>query len=125
MRKNGKSAGFGCGSQRYVSILATGVDRPRASCSVKSALMTRRELAPDALNQRETEIVRRLASGLFDQQIADDLYLSVNTVKWYNRQIYSKLGVSSRTQAIAWATRQGASASQGSPTMMSSSIFQF
>src|SRR5689334_679319 len=37
-----------------------------------------------------------------DQQIADELYLSLNTIKWYNRQIYSKLGVNSRTQAIAF-----------------------
>ncbi|MEO6889554.1 MAG: LuxR C-terminal-related transcriptional regulator [Ktedonobacteraceae bacterium] len=55
----------------------------------------------DLLNEREKEIVKRLSSGLSDQQIADELYLSPNTVKWYNRQIYSKLGVKSRTQAIA------------------------
>jgi predicted ATPase/DNA-binding CsgD family transcriptional regulator len=57
----------------------------------------------DSLNEREQEILKRLAAGLSDQQIADDLILSLNTVKWYNRQIYSKLGVSSRTQAIASA----------------------
>ena len=55
----------------------------------------------DLLNDREQEIVQRLASGLSDQQIADELFLSLHTVKWYNRQIYSKLGVGSRTQAIA------------------------
>ncbi len=55
----------------------------------------------DLLNEREQEIVQRLATGLSDQQIADELFLSLHTVKWYNRQIYSKLGVKSRTQAIA------------------------
>jgi tetratricopeptide (TPR) repeat protein len=55
----------------------------------------------DLLNEREQEIVQRLASGLSDQQIADELFLSLHTVKWYNRQMYSKLGVRSRTQAIA------------------------
>lgn len=60
-------------------------------------------LLQDRLTQREQEILSRLATGLSDQQIADDLFLSLNTVKWYNRQIYSKLGVSSRTQAIARA----------------------
>ena len=45
--------------------------------------------------------MKRLAAGLSDQQIADELFLSLNTVKWYNRQIYSKLEVKSRTQAIA------------------------
>ena len=58
---------------------------------------------PDPLNQREREILTRLSSGLSDQQIADELFLSLNTVKWYNRHIYSKLGVNSRTQAITKA----------------------
>ena len=57
----------------------------------------------DQLTVREIEVLERLASGLTDQEIAIDLYLSLNTIKWYNRQIYSKLGVSSRTQAIALA----------------------
>ncbi|MEO8394795.1 MAG: LuxR C-terminal-related transcriptional regulator [Chloroflexota bacterium] len=63
--------------------------------------------SPDQLNKRELGILARLANGLSDQQIADDLFLSLNTVKWYNRQIYSKLGVGSRTQAIAHAKIPG------------------
>jgi predicted ATPase/DNA-binding CsgD family transcriptional regulator len=62
--------------------------------------------SPDRLNEREKTILERLSNGLSDQQIANELYLSLNTVKWYNRQIYSKLGVSSRTQAIASAKDQ-------------------
>lgn len=65
--------------------------------------MKKTTAATDALGQREQEILRRLSAGLSDQQIADELILSLNTVKWYNRQIYSKLGVGSRTQAIAYA----------------------
>jgi predicted ATPase/DNA-binding CsgD family transcriptional regulator len=61
----------------------------------------------DALTEREKEILLRLSTGLTDQQIAADLFLSHNTVRWYNRQIYSKLGVSSRTQAIAYAIETG------------------
>jgi predicted ATPase/DNA-binding CsgD family transcriptional regulator len=57
----------------------------------------------EGLSKRAVEILQLLAEGLSDQQIADQLYLSLNTVKWYNRQIYSKLGVGSRTQAIASA----------------------
>jgi non-specific serine/threonine protein kinase len=56
----------------------------------------------DQLTEREIEILERLSDGLSDQQIADMLCLSLNTVKWYNRQIYSKLRVGSRTQAIAY-----------------------
>jgi pimeloyl-ACP methyl ester carboxylesterase/DNA-binding CsgD family transcriptional regulator len=61
----------------------------------------------DQLSQREREILSRLSNGLSDQQIADDLFLSLHTVKWYNRQIYSKLGVNSRTQAITKARALG------------------
>ena len=59
------------------------------------------------LNERETQILQRLSAGLSDQQIADDLFLSRNTVKWYNHQIYSKLGVRGRTEAIAHARATG------------------
>src|SRR5512134_1448225 len=61
----------------------------------------------DSLTEREHEILKRLSNGLSDQEIAADLFLSANTIKWYNRQIYSKLGVSNRTQAIAHAKTLG------------------
>ncbi len=61
----------------------------------------------DQLSERERRILELLAAGLSDQQIAGELYLSLNTVKWYNRQIYAKLGVGSRTQAIAQAQQLG------------------
>jgi len=57
----------------------------------------------DQLTGRELEILERLSIGLSDQQIASELFLSLNTVKWHNRQIYSKLGVSNRVQAITQA----------------------
>ena len=69
--------------------------------------MEAKTTSPDHLHERETTILKRLAAGLSDQQIADDLVLSLNTVKWYNRQIYGKLGVKSRTQAIACAKELG------------------
>ncbi|MEO8611272.1 MAG: alpha/beta fold hydrolase [Chloroflexota bacterium] len=62
--------------------------------------MEGRDTFPNQLTEREKEILECLSAGLTDQQIADKLILSVHTVKWYNRQIYSKLGVSNRTQAV-------------------------
>ncbi len=59
------------------------------------------------MNKREREILERLATGLSDQQIADELILSLHTIKWYNRQIFNKLGVSNRTQAITKARTLG------------------
>ena len=67
------------------------------------------------LNDREIAILKRLSSGLTDQEIAGELYLSLNTVKWYNRQIYSKLGVSSRTQAVSRARAMGLLDAEAAP----------
>lgn len=61
----------------------------------------------DMLTQREQDILRLLAAGLSDSEIAEELVLTVGTVKWYNRQIYNKLGVRSRTQAIVQAQQIG------------------
>lgn len=52
------------------------------------------------LSDRELEVLRWLPSGLSNQGLADQLYISVNTVKWHLKEIYSKLGVSNRTEAI-------------------------
>jgi pimeloyl-ACP methyl ester carboxylesterase len=60
--------------------------------------------------------LERLAAGLSDQQIAADLFLSSNTVRWYNRQIYAKLGVGNRTHAIAQARALGLLDTKDTPT---------
>ena len=70
--------------------------------STENRLMKEKGTSANLLNEREQAILQRLSAGFSDQQIADELFLSLNTVKWYNRQIYSKLGVKSRTQAIAY-----------------------
>ncbi len=48
---------------------------------------------------RELEILQLVSDGLSNREIAEKLYLSINTVKWYNKQMFIKLGVSNRTQA--------------------------
>jgi pimeloyl-ACP methyl ester carboxylesterase/DNA-binding CsgD family transcriptional regulator len=74
------------------------------------------------MNKREREIMERLTTGLSDQQIADELFLSLHTVKWYNRQIFNKLGVSSRTQAITKARALGLIGSNDLPTPVTSQV---
>lgn len=69
--------------------------------------MEDKAVPPDQLTQREKEILALLSAGLSDQEIAAALILSPNTVRWYNRQIYSKLEVSTRTQAIVQARALG------------------
>jgi DNA-binding CsgD family transcriptional regulator len=61
----------------------------------------------DSFTTRERDILRLLDEGNSDHEIAQKLNLALSTVKWYNRQIYDKLGVKSRTQAIARAQRLG------------------
>jgi LuxR family maltose regulon positive regulatory protein len=57
----------------------------------------------EPLTDREVQILRRLAAGLTNRQIAEELYLSINTIKWYTTQIYGKLEVSRRAEAVARA----------------------
>ena len=54
----------------------------------------------DPLTSRELEILGLLAEGLSNREIAQKLVLAPGTVKWYNKQIYSKLNVHSREQAV-------------------------
>jgi len=61
----------------------------------------------EPLTDREMEILRLISRGLSNREIASELVLTSGTVKWYNRQIYSKLGVHSRTQAVAQAKKAG------------------
>ena len=58
---------------------------------------------PDQLTPRELEIMRLISKGYSNPEIASQLVVSLNTVKKHTSNIYGKLGVRSRTQAIARA----------------------
>ena len=57
----------------------------------------------EALTEREQEILVCMAEGLSNQAIGNHLHLAGNTVRWYNSQIYSKLAVSNRDEAVKQA----------------------
>ena len=59
------------------------------------------------LSERETEVLKLLAHGHTNKDIAQALFLSVRTVEAHLRSIFAKLGVSSRTEAALWAVQHG------------------
>jgi DNA-binding NarL/FixJ family response regulator len=71
--------------------------RPASATPVKSPT------SPAGLTARELEVLRLLATGLTDAQIAEQLVLSLHTVHAHLRTIYSKLGVTSRSAATRYA----------------------
>ncbi|HVS97280.1 MAG TPA: response regulator transcription factor [Puia sp.] len=64
-----------------------------------------KELARLGLSGREQEVLQLMAEGLSNQEIADRLFLSLNTVKTHCSRIFDKLDVRRRTQAIEVAKR--------------------
>ena len=61
----------------------------------------------EPLSEREIEVLKLIADGLTNQEIAGRLFLSLNTVKVHTRNIYGKLGTNNRTQAAARARALG------------------
>jgi LuxR family transcriptional regulator, maltose regulon positive regulatory protein len=59
--------------------------------------------AGEPLTEREREILRFLGGGLTEREIGGELYLSFNTVHSHVKSLYRKLGVSSRSEAVARA----------------------
>lgn len=61
----------------------------------------------DPLTDRELQVLDLISRGLSNREIADELVVTPETVKWYNKQIYRKLGVNSRTKAVVKASQLG------------------
>jgi two-component system, NarL family, response regulator len=59
------------------------------------------------LSERERDVLRLMAQGKSNQNIAESLYISENTVKYHVNNILSKLEVSDRTQAVLMALKRG------------------
>lgn len=80
---------------------------------VASKLMNRfRQPKPKAaphedLTDREMEVLRLIASGKSNQEVADDLFIGIKTVKFHVTNVLGKLGVDDRTQAAIYAFKQG------------------
>ncbi len=62
---------------------------------------------PDRLTQREVDVLRLIAAGKTDREIAEELFISVRTVSTHVGNILNKINAANRTEAAAYATRQG------------------
>jgi DNA-binding NarL/FixJ family response regulator len=62
---------------------------------------------PDSLTARETQVLRRLALGRSNKEIAGDLFVSEDTVKTHVSHVFAKLQVENRAQAIVQALKRG------------------
>lgn len=64
-------------------------------------------ISDEALTDREVEVLRRISGGNRNRDIADQLFISEETVKVHIKHIMEKLGASDRTQAVAIGIRRG------------------
>jgi DNA-binding NarL/FixJ family response regulator len=89
------------------AVRATASGRSTLAPAVADRLMHRVRRPGPALSRREAEVLTLVADGLSNQEISRRLYLSQATVKSHLVHIYTKLGVDSRTSAVAAATAAG------------------
>lgn len=78
------------------------------SDSVRAKIYEKRHAQPELyedLTARESEVLKEIAKGLSNQEIADELYISLKTVKTHVSNILSKLQVEDRTQAAIYAIK--------------------
>ncbi len=83
--------------------VAADLTEPRGDAARAAALAS----LPEPLSDRELEVLALIASGASNQQIAEHLVVSMSTVKSHINRTYRKLGVNSRTQAIARSRQLG------------------
>ncbi len=104
----------GCTRDQLLATIHSVADHPGPSDhgqlqSVAGTMATRQKTAGDeaSLTQRETQVLRHLALGLSNKEIAKSLSISVETVKEHVQHVLRKVGVNDRTQAAVWAVRKG------------------
>jgi DNA-binding NarL/FixJ family response regulator len=87
--------------------LAAAVDAVRRGETVVPATKLAGTQNGAGLSARETEVLDLICRGMSNLEIAEQLFVSVNSVKTYVRQIYQKIGVARRSQAVAWGIAHG------------------
>ncbi|WP_346874997.1 response regulator transcription factor [Rothia sp. (in: high G+C Gram-positive bacteria)] len=93
--------------QVQAAVLATARGERTLSPEITAALIERMQRPAISLSAREMELLKLLATGATNKELAEALFISQATVKTHLVHIYTKLGVDNRTAAIAAARREG------------------
>ena len=93
----------------YTGTLLTAWDAEHQRSAGEAPRRTARSSQPlgETLSERENEILQLVAQGCSNREISERLFLALDTVKGHNRSTYAKLGVQSRTEAVARARELG------------------
>ena len=92
---------------RCSSCCAPGIRALSKSVCCTSAPAASAPVLVESLTTREMDVLRLAAAGMSNAEIAGHLYLTTGTVKWFLNQIYGKLEVNRRTEAVAKARSIG------------------
>ncbi|MFN2235051.1 MAG: response regulator [Anaerolineales bacterium] len=101
-------------ASEFLEMLA-GLERGEAAITRKTAArlmsgfqqLTEQTENVDALTKREIQLLYWMVEGYSNREIAKELFISENTVKYHIRNIFQKLEVQNRTEAVAYALREG------------------
>ena len=118
------------GANAFISKTIDPADLPealrRAARDPVPQTVGRAEKRPDSiieetgLTERELAVLRALAQGLSNKELAQSLWLAEQTVKFHLTNIYRKLDVHSRTEAVHWAYRHGLLESEAEMSLLGS-----
>ena len=104
---------------RAAEAVAERIGNPQWQAEVRAALADMGETTagplPDGLTSRQAEVLRLLAAGLSNKQIAGELFLSPATVERHLATVYRKLGVGGRVEAARYAIAHGLAGPPGPP----------
>jgi len=89
------------------SVLSPAIARKVLNRFARAPAKAKEEKAAETLSEREMEVLKLASQGLSNQEIADKLCLSLRTVQAHLGHIFNKLRVSSRTEAVVRALKEG------------------
>ena len=107
-----------CGADGHLSKtscaseLVTGIEQVLAARGARPRLLPEDghchpDLDTTSLTPREVDVLALVSQGLSNEEIAEALFLSINSIKSYIRIAYRKIGVTRRSQAVAWGLQRG------------------